>query len=518
MTKAVFVGIDAGTTGTTVSIYDEVGNDVASGYHEYPCTYPRPGWVEQDLEVVWRGICAASLEATGRAALPAEAYRSIGLSSQRGTFGLLDADKKPLSESIVWNDARATEQGERLAAEMGADAYQSHTGMPLSPQWAAAKVAWCKEKRPDLFERTRWIANGQEFFLHRLGADDWSTDPASLTLNGMMEIRKLDWSDEVLRLCGIDRGLLPPVGATATMAGRVSRDASLLTGFPAGTPLCRGAGDQQCAAIGSGVIRQGMAEMTVGTSAVMVAHVDSVDRVKGKGLFLGGHGVPHQWDLEGAAFAIGACLRWWRDMLGLTELVASQAMGVSPYSIMVDCALKSPAGAKGLLFHPFLAGQVTPYYDMAAKGGFIGLGLHHDRPTLIRALLEGCANEMKAIVDTFQRDMEGGVTELRLTGGGTKSPGFVRIMADVIGQSVSVLKVRECTSLGAAILGAMGAGHFASADEAVDAMVHIESTVDPNAQLRDLYDEQHALFRGSYEALAQGAVYRNLQGFNERRV
>ena len=516
MAQAVFVGIDAGTTGTTVSIYDGTGADIASGYREYPCTYPRPGWVEQDLEVVWRGICAASREATAKARLPAEAYKSIGLSSQRGTFGLLDADRQPLCNSVVWNDARATEQGERFAAEMGGAAYQAHTGMPLSPQWAAAKVAWMKEKVPDIFERTRWIANGQEFFLHRLGAEDWRTDPASLTLNGMMEIRKLDWSDEVLGLCGIDRSLLPPVGSTAAMAGRVSREASALTGFPVGTPLSRGAGDQQCAAIGAGVVRQGMAEMTVGTSAVMVAHVDRVERVTGKGLFLGGHGVPNQWDLEGAAFAIGACLRWWRDMLGLTELVASQAMGMSPYSVMVESAMKSPPGANGLVFHPFLAGQVTPYYDMAAKGGFIGLGLHHDRPALIRSLLEGCANEMRAIVDTFQRDMDGGVNELRLTGGGTKSPGFVRIMADVIGQQVAVMKVRECTALGAAILGAIGAGQFASVDEAVTAMVHIESTVDPNTQLHDLYQEQHGIFRASYEALAQGSIYRRLQKFNER--
>ena len=516
MAQAVFVGIDAGTTGTTVSIYDESGTDIASGYHEYPCVYPRPGWVEQDLEVVWRGICLASREATSKAALPSDAYKSIGLSSQRGTFGLLDDNKMPLCNSLVWNDARASEYGDRIAAKMPDGAYQRHTGMPLSPQWAAAKVAWCKEKLPEIFEKTRWIANGQEFFLHRLGADDWTTDPASLTLNGMMEIRKLDWSDEVLSLCGIDRHLVPPVGRTATMAGRVSRAASELTGFPVGTPLSRGAGDQQCAAIGAGVIRQGMAEMTVGTSAVMVAHVDSVDRVQGKGLFLGGHGVPGQWDLEGAAFATGACLRWWRDMLGLTELVASQALGMNPYSIMVESALKSPPGANGLVFHPFLAGQVTPYYDSAAKGGFIGLGLHHDRPSLIRALLEGCANEMRAIVDTFQRDMVGGVTELRLTGGGTKSIGFVRIMADIIGQPVSVMKVRECTALGAAILGAMGAGHFANADEAVESMVHIESTVDPNGQLRDLYNEQHSVFIGSYEALAQGSIYRKLQSFNER--
>ncbi len=516
MERAVFVGIDAGTTGVTVSIYDAAGAEVASGYQEYPCTYPRPGWVEQDLEVVWRGICTASREAVRKARLPAESYKSIGLSSQRGTFGMLDGNKNPLADSVVWNDARATDYGDRIAAKMPAAAYQRHTGMPLSPQWAAAKVAWMKDHEPALFEKTRWFANGQEFFLHRLGADEWCTDPASLTLNGMMDIRKLDWSDEVLAICGIDRSVLPPVGPTAAMVGRLSPEAAELTGFPPGTPLVRGAGDQQCAAIGAGVIKQGMAEFTVGTSAVMVAHVDSVDRVQGEGLFLGGHGVPGQWDLEGAAFAIGSCLRWWRDMLGLTEVTAGQVLGRSPYSIMVESASQSPPGAKGLIFHPFLSGQVTPYYDMLAKGGFIGLGLHHDRPALIRALLEGCANEMRAVVDTFRRDMAGGLQELRLTGGGTKSVGFVHIMADIIDMPVSVLKVRECTALGAAILGAVGVGHYGSAAEAVGAMVHIETTIDPNQQVRGLYEEQHGIFVGSYEALAGSATYSKLQRFADR--
>jgi xylulokinase len=183
---------------------------------------------------------------------------------------------------------------------------------------------------------------------------------------------------------------------------------------------------------------------------------------------------------------------------------------------MVEGAQKSPPGAHGLVFHPFLAGQVTPYYDMLAKGSFIGLGLHHDRPALMRALLEGCANEMRAIVDTFQRDMVGGVDELRLTGGGTKSIGFVQIMADVIGMQVSVLKERECTALGAAILGAVGAGQFSSVEDAVKSMVHIETSVSPNTELSDLYDEQHAIFRSAYESLAQASVFKRLNALNER--
>lgn len=255
-----FVGIDAGTTGCTVMIFDEHGNRLGEGYQEYPCISPRAGWVEQDVEDVWRGICAATKEAVTAAALPDEAYQSVGFSSQRGTFLLLDEDKNPLANSIVWNDGRALKYQAIFGEQISPEDYQTLTGMQLSPLWSAAKIAWLRDNEPDLFARTRWFANGQEYFLYRLGADQWVTDPASLTLNGMLDIEKLDWSDEVLALCGIDRDRLPPVGIPSGQAGVVSPAASYATGLPVGVPLCRGAGDQQCAAIGAGVVRQGMAD------------------------------------------------------------------------------------------------------------------------------------------------------------------------------------------------------------------------------------------------------------------
>ena len=511
-----FIGIDAGTTGATVGIYDENGVELATGYREYICTYPRAGWVEQDLGEVWKGICSASKQAIKAAGLPASAYKSVGFSSQRGTFGLLDGNKRPLAPSIVWNDGRAQAYETKFAEKMSAADYQAHTGMPLAAAWAACKIAWMRDNRPDVFERTRWMVNGQEYFMYLLGAEDWTTDPASLTLNGMMDIRKLDWSDQVLSLCGLTRSMVPTVGKTAAQAGVVSKAAALTTGIPSGTPICRGAGDQQCAAVGAGVIKQGMAEFTVGTSAVMVAHVDSVDRVTGNKLFLGGHGVPGMWDLEGAAFAAGVCLRWWRDMLGVPEQAQAKREKRSPYSVMVDLANQSPAGAKGLIFHPFMQGQVTPFYDVTAKGGYLGVRLDHDRADIMRAVLEGVSNEMRMIVDTFQAGMKGGVTELRLTGGGTKSAGFSQIMADVIGMPAGIPKVRECTVLGAAILGAVGAGQFSAVAEATDAMVSIESVIEPNKNSRALYEDQHQLFKSGYTSLNGGGAYQGMYDFNAK--
>jgi xylulokinase len=196
-----------------------------------------------------------------------------------------------------------------------------------------------------------------------------------------------------------------------------------------------------------------MAEFTVGTAGVMVAHLDSVERIKGTNLWWGGHGVPGAWDIEGGAFSLGACLRWWRDHLGRNEIDESKRLGNSVYSVMVDHAHTSRPGANGVLFHSFMASQVTPYYDAVSRGGFLGLGLYHERADLIRALLEGCAHEMRMVFDAFQTDIDGGITDFRLTGGGTKSDGFVQIMTDIIGQPAKVTRERECTVLGAAILG-----------------------------------------------------------------
>lgn len=515
--KKVFVGIDAGTTGCTVMIFDETGRAVGQGYKEYPCVSPQPGWIEQDLESVWQGICAASRQAVAEADLPAEAYQSVGLSSQRGTFAMLDGDKNPLGNSLVWNCGRALKCEEDLRAEFpGENEHQDHTGMQISPLWSAAKIIWMRKNRPELFDKTRWFVNGQEYFLYRMGAEEWITDPASLTLNGMMDIAKLDWSDRILEVCGIGRDRLPPVGIPSGRAGRLSKKAAEETGLPEGVILCRGAGDQQCAAIGAGVIKQGMAEFTVGTSGVMVAHLDSVDRIKGNNLWWGGHGVPGAWDIEGGAFSLGACLRWWRDHLGRNELDKSEEIGRSVYSVMVDEAHNSKPGANGVLFHSFMASQVTPYYDAVARGGFLGLGLYHERHDLIRALLEGCSHEMRMVFDAFQSDIEGGITDFRLTGGGTKSNGFVQIMTDIIGQPVKVTRERECTVLGAAILGAFGSGAFASIDEAVDAMVAVEGAFEPNSDLKSLYEDQHGIYRGFYESMAKADQYAALSDFSQK--
>lgn len=493
-----------------MALFDDAGRCAASIDESYPCSHPHPGWAEQDMETVWGAICRAARAARQAAGGPDEAIRSLGLSSQRGTFVLVDADVQPLAPAVLWNDSRAKDMEDPLAEAIGRERFREITGMPLSASWAVAKIAWLRKHKPALFEQARYICNGQEFFLHRLGAESLETDPASLTLNGMLDIRRFDWSDEVCGAAGIPMEMLPKVGAPGQQVGQLSAAAAEATGLPAGLPICRGAGDQQCAAVGAGVVRQGLAKITVGTSAMMVAHLDHPDLLTGRSPYIGGHGIAGKWDLEGGAFSIGSCLEWWRRELAKGENGEPEAQAWARVMQLADGA---PPGAGGIIFHPFFAGQVTPYYDAQARGAFLGLGLHHDAAAMTRAVLEGCACEMRLMVDAFDRDLEGGLSQLQVTGGGTKSSVFTQIQADIVGRPLGIPAEQECTVLGAALLGAVGAGYFATVEDAVERAVRTGRTVEPNRQLSGLYEELFGLFRDSYECLAESGVGRRMYEF-----
>lgn len=515
-TKLYLAGIDAGTTGTTVMIADTTGRVIGSAYREYPCVYPRPGWVEQDMELMWQKICEASQEVIVQTEVDPKTIAGLGFSSQRGSFVCVDAQGKPVHYAIVWNDGRANKQAQEVAARLGEARYRQITGMPISALWSFAKIRWFIEHYPHLWDKTAKIVNGQEFFLQKLGAETFASDPASLTLNGMLDIEKLDWSREICDIIEVPLEKLPSMMTPASQVGTISKQAAAQTGFAEGMPICRGGGDQQCAAIGAGVIREGLAEITIGTAAMMVAHIDS-RRADPKGqVYIGGHAIPHKWDMEGGAFASGACLRWWRDVYGQVEQDTARRLGLDAYDLITAQAALAPPGSQGLLFFPFFTGQVTPFYNSNARGGSLGLSLSHNRSTVARAVLEGSAYELRMVVSALEEVLGRPFDTLRLTGGGAKSSLWTQIQADIYGRPVETLQVSECTTLGAALLGGVGIGVFSSIEEAVEAMVHPDRSIEPDQRNQQLYNELYELFVLTYKTLANNSIYEKLVAIQDR--
>lgn len=505
------VGIDAGTTGTTVMITDLHGQVMGSAYREYSCTYPRAGWVEQDMNVIWQAICEASREAVTESGVDVQQIGSLGFSSQRGTFVAIDKDWNCLHDSIVWSDSRAGEETQWLRKNYSSDRYYNLSGLPLAGNWSYAKFKWVRDHRSELYEKAWKFVNGQEWFLHKLGSEEMFTDPSSLTNNGMMEISKLDWSKELLELSGFEADKLPPVKEPMRQVGKISKQAARQTGFAPGMPICVGGGDHQCAAVGAGVIREGISEITIGTGSVMVAHADQFKPDPDQAVLFGGHAIPRTWDMEGIALSTGSCLRWWRDVYGQSERAAAGVLALDAYDLIGLEASRASVGCKGYIFFPFFAGQSAPYYHDDARGGSIGLSHIHDRGMMARAIMEGVAYELRMIVDAMERVLGRPFDTIRLSGGGAKSPLWCEIQADVYGRPVEQLEVSECTTLGAAILGAVGAGVFQNIGEAVERMVHPKGMIEPRKVNNRIYEELFGCFRDAFEALRDAHIYENLR-------
>jgi len=505
------VGIDAGTTGTKVMIFTLDGTPVSHAYREYPCTYPNIGWVEQDPWLLWKALCDASKEAILKSGIDSKEIGSLSISSQRGTFFAIDEKWVPLQDSIVWSDGRALKEIDWIAKTIGPEKYHSISGAAITALWAYAKFKWVRDNQPELYNRAFKFVNGQEWLLHQLGSDELFTDPSSMALHGMMDVATLDWSDELLNAIGVSRDKLPPIKPPARQVGVVSKKASELTGFAAGMPICVGGGDQQCAAVGAGVIKEGLAEITIGTASVMVAAVDKVYPDPKHEVLFSGHANPGGFDMEGIAYASGATLRWWRDTFGSNECALAAATGKDVYEIIADMeAINAPAGCKGFMFFPFFSGQVTPYFCDSARGGAIGLSFSHDRACMARAVLEGVAYEMRMSIDSMQRVLGRPFDSIRLSGGGSKSPLWRQIQADIYGCPVEMLKIADCGLVGAAALGATGAGIFSSLSEAVDSMVHPLGTIEPDMKNHEMYNSCFEIYHDTFLALRDAKVYDRL--------
>jgi xylulokinase len=255
------------------------------------------------------------------------------------------------------------------------------------------------------------------------------------------------------------------------------------------------------------VIREGLSEITIGTASVMVAHVDSFKPDPDHSVLFSGHAIPHKWDMEGLAFATGVCLRWWRDTYAQPEMSAAKQTGLDPYDIIGLEASNAPVGCKGYIFLPFFSSQVTPYYHDSARGGSIGLSLIHDRGMMARAVMEGGAYELRMIVEAMENVLGKSFETIRLSGGGAKSELWRHIQADVYGRPVEKLQVSECTTLGAAILGAAGAGVFSGIEEAVANMVRPHGVIDPDMKNHELYSDMFGIFKDAFLALRGSGVY-----------
>lgn len=491
MSPTLVLGIDVSTTATKAVLVDVDGGVRSTTAVEYPYETPRPLWSEQSPQSWWDATTRAVRRALTDAAARGEDVDAVGLTGQMHGLVALDARDTVLRPAILWNDQRTQAECDLIRATVGRHRLIEITGNDALPGFTAPKILWVRDHEPDVWARIAHVLLPKDFVrLHLTG--DRAVDRADGAGTLLFDLAGRDWSGEVLGALGIDPGWLPATYEGPEVTGTISAGAAAATGLRAGTPVVAGGGDQAAAAVGVGAVEPDVVSLSLGTSGVVFASTEG-PRIEPEGrLHAFCHAVPGRWHLMGVMLSAAGSLRWFRDAV-------APGMG---FSELVEEAATAPPGSDGLLFLPYLTGERTPHPDPLARGAFVGLTVHHGRAHLTRAVLEGVAFGLRDSLELMRSVGVSDPSEIRATGGGSRSLLWRQVLADVLGATVVTTSSSEGAAQGAALLAATGAGWFASVGEACDRWVDVTGAVEPSAEA-GAYPDRYERYRALYPALRE---------------
>ena len=485
-----FLGIDIGTGGSRACLIDEDGRVLASAMCEHESfTSPRIGWAEQSPENWWQATCSAVRQVLASKAVRADEIRAVSFSGQMHGSVLLDGSDNVLRPALLWCDQRTEKQCAEITERIGAQHLIELVSNPAVTGFTLPKLLWVRENEPDVYERVRSVLLPKDFIRLRLSGEK-ASDVADSSGTLLFDVRKREWSAEMLERFGIDRELLPGVFESVEVTGKVSKAGAEATGLREGTLVIAGAGDNAAGAIGMGIVSPGTVSATIGTSGVVfvVTEKPTTD-MKGRIHSLC-HAIPERWHMTGVTLAAGLSFRWFRDNFG----------NGNGYDKLVFEAGKVPAGSDGAIWLPYLMGERTPYLDPNARAAFVGLTASHSKGHLARAVLEGVAFSLRDSFEIF-RELRVPIETIRLGGGGARSRLWRQIQADVYGQAVETIEADEGAAFGAAILAGVGGGAWTSVDEACQKTIRVAERIEPDPPASEILNRNYEAYRMLYSAL-----------------
>ncbi len=485
-----FIGIDSSTTATKALLIDEQGDVVAVAASEYGYETPRPLWSEQAPELWWNGTAGSIRQVLAMAGVKADDIHGIGLTGQMHGLVLLDEAGNVLRPAILWNDQRTGAQCDEIRKRLGKKHLIQVTGNDALTGFTAPKILWVQENEPDLWQRTRHILLPKDYVRYRL-TGEYASDKAGAAGTLLFDLKQRDWSPEVLQALNIPAAYLPPTHEGPAITGYVSQEAAAATGLCAGIPVMAGGGDQAAGAVGVGAVQPGVVSLALGTSGVVFATTGGPFVEPEGRLHAFCHAVPGRWHFMGVMLSAAGSLRWHRDTFtpGL------------PYDDLLAPAAAVPIGCEGLLFLPYLTGERTPHPDPLARGAFVGLTVRHTLPHLSRAVLEGVSFGLRDSFELIKTGSRAAITQVRVAGGGAKSPLWRQILADIMNTELVTVNTTEGAAYGAALLAGVGAGIWPDVDSACRRTIHVTGSTQPRPDAVADYERWYQLYRGLYPAL-----------------
>ena len=485
------IGCDVGSQSLKGLLLDPSGAVVARASANYDVQYPHPGWAQQDVHD-WRtalGDVVRGLLDEGR--VPAKDIATLGLASQVDGLVAVDENGEALHPAIIWLDRRASAQ---VAAVEGLDepAIRRITGLNLDASHVAPKILWLRDTHPDVYERAAGLLLPGSALVAWL-TDERVLDYANASSTMLYDVSARTWSPEMLAATALDAERLGTIRSAAEIAGCLRSSAADSIGLTPATRVVVGTGDEHGASLGAGAIRAGIVVDISGTAEpVAVAAPNPV--IDETGLVeTHAHADPRVWLVENPGFVSGGSVRWFQDLFG----------GAAFAELDTEAAGSGP-GSDGVTFLPTLSGSTAPRWNDRARGVFAGLSLNHGRGQLFRAVLEGCSFALRDVVDRLAA-MGLAADEIRVVGGGARSPLWLQMKADVTGRRVRVLANDEATALGAAMLAGVGAGTFSDLDEAVAGLTILDPAIyEPDGGTTAAYADAYGRYRDLFDAVEPG--------------
>jgi xylulokinase len=484
--KAEFLGLDVGTSGVKAILVQLNGDVSAVATAPLTLDTPQPGWAEQDPEAWWEATCKAIRDvATQR---PNAHIAAVGISGQMHSSVFLDRAGAVIRPALLWCDGRTTAECREIVMRAGGEArLREWVSNPALEGFTLPKILWLRNHEPGAFARLTKVLLAKDFVRLRL-TGSIATEPSDASGTLMFNPARTRWSQEMLDAVGLPVSLLPDVGGSSEILGRVTEAAGALAGLAPGTPVVGGGADNACGAAGVGAITPGEAVSSWGTSGTILAPTAEprVDPKLRAHTFC--HVAPELWYLMGVVLSAGGAFSWYRD-----QCAREQAEVERRDDRLVEEAAAVSPGADGVTFLPYLQGERTPHRDASLRAAFLGLSLAHSRAHMTRAVLEGVCFALRDSLEIL-KELGLAPAYLLLTGGGAKSAFIRQLQADVFGLPVTTVNREEGGAYGAALLAAVGAGAFPDLKTGVQRTLTRGSLTRPHPETHGAYEPAYKRF------------------------
>lgn len=494
----VIIGVDVGTTETKAILINKDGKILSESSRELQSIYVREGWIEQNLESIWMETAKVIRDCTRNIDL--RRLICLSITGQRETICPLDEKFEPLGNAISWQDTRGWEICKRMRQQFGMEEAYRITGLPINAMPSASKIAWIKENKPAIYEKTWKFVGVVDYIVWKL-SDILRIDYTNACRTLLFDISRLKWSDKIFQYLKLDINKMPELIPIAQPVGTVTKKASEKIYIPHGITIVYGGGDQQCSALGVGITAPNRISCVLGSCTNIEACSEKLPLDPNMRLQAQIHVIPNSYLAEGGIGSSGSIYRWFRDNFAEDVTLTAKRVGKNPYSILDAEVEKVPPGSLGLIMIPYFTGSLYPYWNADDRGMFIGLRLNHGKRQFARSILEGIAYEYGRMAKDIQHILGIKANQIRFMGGGANSKIWPKIIVDVLGVEGSITRNIQAGAMGAAILGSLASGWFKDAKSAVESLIKVDRKLKVNQSYHEKYKKYFNIYEKIYDRI-----------------